>query len=201
MCPGIHNKPRFTLKQHVIIILCPSHLSPLVLHPGIQQLTAGKTDASPEKSEEGGGGIFFFFKQMLSATDSCQWGNNSWVSIKSAAWWRRYFLPASKWGCHQMSPTNYSPTYPPGKRFCQGTALNQEVSEAGGNPAVVQTGLLRLGYSDRHTHPCRDPEGPAPHPLLLGETLGPLWIITSRELSLCPQAAASWLSCPPFITL
>lgn len=151
--------------------------------------------------KKGVGKSFFFFKQMLSATNSCQWGNNSRFSIKSAAWWRQYFLLASKWGCHQMSPTKYSPTYPPGKRFCQGTASNQVVSKAGGNPAVVQTGLLLLGYRDRHTHPCRDPEGPAPHSLLLGEILGPLWIITIQELFLCPQAVASWLSCPPFITL
>lgn len=33
------------------LLACPSHVAPLVLHPGIQQLPAGKTDVSPEKSE------------------------------------------------------------------------------------------------------------------------------------------------------
>lgn len=156
---------------------------------------------SSEVWRRGWGNLFFFFKQMLSATNSCQWGNNSCFSIKSAACWRQYFLPTSKWGCHQMSPTNDSPTYPPRERFCQGMASNQVVSKAWGNPAVVQTGLLLLAHSNKHTHPCRGPGDPAPHSLLLGTVLGPLWIITIQEPFLCPQAVVSWLSCPPFIKL
>lgn len=108
-----------------------------------------------------------FLKQLLGATNSCQWGNKPCFSIKSAAWWRQYFLPSSKWGYHQINPAGYYPMDPRWERFCQGTALNSVAPRAWRSPAVTQTSPhCPCQHRYRHSHACRGPEDSTPRSLL-----------------------------------